>query len=81
MVLSTEDFPVEGDFAWGLPSRLAALPVEEPFKAPLLEVKKLCMVKLVINGSGGKSIPLKINVSISMKESFAYNIRIINPCF
>ena len=79
-VLRADDFPIEGDFDYGFPARLA-LPVEDPFPAPPLDVKKLYIVKLVMNGSGGKSIPLNIKVSISIKESFVCNIRIINPCF
>jgi len=60
-----EVFCCPGDFDVGLAYKLP-FPFDAPLAAPPFDVKKLCIERLEMKGSGGKSTPLNIKTSISM---------------
>jgi hypothetical protein len=75
-----EVFCWPGDFDVGL-AYVPPFPFDAPLAAPPFDVKKLYMVRLEMNASGGNSTPLKIKTSISMNWSFLCSVRMTNPCF
>jgi hypothetical protein len=75
-----EVFCRPGDFDVGL-AYMLPFPFYAPIAAPPFDVKKLCIVRLKMNGSGGNSTPLKIIRSISMNWFFLWSVRMTNPCF
>ncbi len=58
-------FEREGDLDTDFTPYFEDLFVEEPLPEPF-DVKKLCIVKFAMNGSGGNSTPLNTFASISM---------------